>query len=48
MKTLKDIFKRFSGKVGNPGTPTFMSMKEFIDLVQRAGVTDDKFGAREI
>lgn len=48
LKTLKDIYARFSGRESNPGEPKFMCMNEFIDLITKSGVIDDNFGAREI
>lgn len=31
-----------------PGSPKFMSLDEFIDLITLAGVVDENFGSREI
>jgi hypothetical protein len=33
LKTLKDIYERYSGKESLPSTPKFMSISEFVELV---------------
>lgn len=48
LQTLKDIYKRYSGRDALPNEDLFMSLGEFIDLVTASGIVDDTFGAREI
>jgi len=45
---IKELFKRYSGKYALPGKPKFVSMDEFIQMVNDTGVVDETFGAREI
>jgi len=48
LQTLKDIYKKYSGRDALPNEDRFMSLGEFIDLITYSGVVDDSFGAREI
>jgi hypothetical protein len=48
LKSLKDLYSKFSGKYALPGAPKYMSLEEFVDLISTSGVVDDKFGEREI
>lgn len=48
LSTLKDIYKRYSGREALPSDPKFMSLNEFVDLINISGVVDETFGAREI
>jgi len=47
-KIVQALYTRFSGKYAMPGSPKFMSLDEFIDLVTIAGIVDETFGSREI
>ena len=48
MKAISALYARYSGKYALPGAPRYMSMDEFILLIQESGVISDSFGEREI
>ena len=47
-KVILELFKRYSGKMAIPGTPKYVSLDEFIEMITNSGVVDEDFGAREI
>lgn len=45
---LDNIFKKYSGRKTLPGQRPFVSLEEFRDLCQNAGLVNDSFSTREI
>ena len=45
LKTLKEVYKLFSGKFANPGAPKFMSTVEFTEMINEMYIYSDYFTA---
>jgi len=43
-KILPELYKRFSGKYAMPGAPKYVSLDEFMDMIQMSGIVDEDFG----
>lgn len=48
INTMKDFYKKYSGREALPSEAKFMCMGEFIDMTTQSNVIDDNFGAREL
>ena len=48
LKGVHSLYAKYSGRYALPSAPRFMSMDEFVSLVQDGGVVSDSFGEREI
>ena len=48
LPTLKDIYRKFSGKIAMPGAPKYMCCLEFEQLISEANVLSDKFGVKQL
>ena len=48
LPTLKDIYRKFSGKIAMPGAPKYMCCLEFEQLITEANVLSDKFGVKQL
>ena len=45
---LKDLYKKFSGKLALPGAPKYMSCLEFEDLIVNSNCLNEKFGSKQL
>ena len=45
---LKDIYKKFSGKLALPGAPKYMSCLEFEELIIKSNCLNEKFGSKQL
>ncbi len=48
LKTLKEVYKLFSGKFANPGAPKFMSTVEFTEMINEMYIYSDYFTANQV
>jgi hypothetical protein len=48
MQVLKDVYNKYSGRECLPSEDPYMTMHEFIELINNTKVIDDHFGEREI
>eukprot|EP00347_Sterkiella_histriomuscorum_P006983 403350697 len=48
MKIVQALYTKYSGKYAMPGQPKYMSLDEFIEMVNQSGIIDETFGAREV
>ena len=48
LRTLKEIYTKFSGKFASPGQPKFMSLSEFMDVFADSGIFNDNFGSKQL
>lgn len=47
-KVLLAVYSKYTGKYAMPGQPKFMSLDEFEELINTAGIVDETFGNRDI
>jgi len=45
---LLTVYSKYTGKYAMPGQPKFMSLDEFVELINTAGIVDETFGVRDI
>ena len=48
MPSLRDIYKKHTGKYGMPGSSKFMSCVEFEELIVEANCLNDRFGSNQL
>ena len=48
LPTLREIYRKFSGKIAMPGAPKYMCCLEFEQLISETGCLSEKFGAKQL